>query len=121
LAGRVQQRAAAVAGVDGRVGLDEIGQGRALDRDVTADGRDDPARDRVGELAQAAADGDGGLADLDGRRVADRGGGEAGRLDLDDGEVGQRVDAVDRGVERAAVLEVDGQARGVAGDHVMVG
>ena len=30
------------------------------------------------------------------RRVADRGGRQAGRVDLDDGEVGQGVDAVDR-------------------------
>ena len=38
-------------------------------------------------------------------RVTDRCGRQAGRVDLDDGEVGEGVDAVDRGVERAAVLE----------------
>ena len=92
-----------------------------LDVDAPADGRDDPARDRVGELAERAADGDRLLADLDRRRVADRGGRQAGLVDLDDGEVGEGVDAVDRGVEGAAVLEVDGQLRRVAGDDVVVG
>ena len=93
----------------------------ALDGDAPAEGRDDPARDGVGERAERAADGDRLLADLDGRRVADRGGREAGRVDLDDGEVGERVDAVDRGVEGAAVLEVDRERWRVAGDDVVVG
>ena len=84
----------------------------ALDRDGPADRRDDAAGDRVGERAERAADGDGLLADLDRRRVADRGGRETGRVDLDDGEVGERVDAVDGGVKGAAVLEVDRQRRG---------
>ncbi len=43
-----------------------------------AEGRDDAAGDRVGELAERAADGDRLLADLDRRRVADRGGRQAG-------------------------------------------
>ena len=42
-------------------------------------------------------------------------------VDLDDGEVGEGVDAVDRGVERAAVLERDRQLRRVALDDVVVG
>ena len=113
LAARVEQRAAAVAGVDRRVGLDEVGEHAALDRDAPADRRDDAARHRVGERAERAADGDRLLADLDGRRVADRCGRQAAGVDLDDREVGERVDAVDGCVERAAVLEVDGQLRRV--------
>ena len=72
-------------------------------------------------VAERAADRDRGLADLDGRRVADRGGRQAGRLDLDDRQVGQRVDAVDGCVELAPVVEVDGEARRIALDHVVVG
>ena len=37
----------------------------AVDRDAPAERRDDAARDRVGERAERAADGDGLLADLD--------------------------------------------------------
>ena len=58
--------------------------------------------------------------DLDRARVTDRRGRESGRVDLDDGEIGERVDAVDGGVERAPVLEVDGELGGVAADDVMV-
>ena len=92
-----------------------------LDRDAATERGDDPAGDRVRELAERAADGDGLLADLDRRRVTDRSGREPGRLDLDDGQVRQRVDAVDGRVERAAVLEVDRQLLGVTGDDVVVG
>ena len=55
-----------------------------------------PLVTRVGERAERAADRDDQLADLERVRVADRGGRQAGRVDLDDREVGQRVDAVDR-------------------------
>src|SRR4029079_8754738 len=66
LAGRVEQRTAAVARVDRGIGLDQVRQGRAvLDRDASAKGRDDAARDRVGECAERAPDRDGLLADLD--------------------------------------------------------
>ena len=51
-------------------------------------------------VPEGAADGDRLLADLDRRRVADRGRRQAGRVDLDDGEVGQGVDAVDGAGER---------------------
>ena len=46
------------------------------------------------------------------RRLADRRRRQAGRVDLDDREVGERVDAVDRALELAAVLELDRQLRG---------
>ena len=69
-----------------------------------------PAGDRVRVGAQRAADGDRQLADLERRRVAERRRRQAGRLDLDDGQVGERVDAVDRAVEVASVLELDGRA-----------
>ena len=78
VAARVEQRAAAVARVDRGVGLDQVVEVAALDVDAPAERGDDAARDRVGELAERAADGDRLLADLDGRRVADRGRREAG-------------------------------------------
>ena len=73
-------------------------------------------------LDQRASDRDRLLPDLDGRRVADGGRRKAARpLDLDDGEVGEGVDAVDGGRKGAAVLEVHTELRGVAGDDVVVG
>ena len=119
--GRVEQRATTVAGVDGGVGLDQVGQRARCGVDAAAHRRDDPARDRVRELAQRAADGDRLLAHLDRRRVADRCGRETGRVDLDDGEVGEGVDAVDGRVEGTAVLEMDGELRRVARHDVVVG
>ena len=54
LSARIEQRAAAVAGVDRGVGLDEVAQDVAgLDRDGAAKRRDDPAGDRVGERRRA--------------------------------------------------------------------
>ena len=64
-------------------------------RDRAALGRHDPARDRVRVRAQRAADGDDQLADLERIGLADRRGRQARGVDLDDREVGQRVDAVD--------------------------
>ena len=50
--------------------------------------------------------------------VGDR---EVGLVDLDDGEVGQRVDAVDAALELAAVLELDLVSWSRALDDVAVG
>ena len=76
----------------------------------------------LGERAERAADGDRRAGRPGSRRESPIGGGrQAGRVDLDDGEVGQGVDAVDRRRERAAVLELDRQLLRVAGDDVVVG
>ena len=60
------------------------------------------------------------LADLERARVAERRGRQARAVDLDDREVGQGVDAVDRAVEHAAVVELDRQAV-AALDDVAIG
>ena len=71
-------------------------------------------------MPERAADGDHELADLERVGLADRGGRQAGRVDLDDGEVGQRVDAVDRAGQDPAVLELDVELL-AALDDVVVG
>ena len=71
-------------------------------------------------MPERAADGDDQLADLERIGFADRGGRQVGRIDLDDGQVGQRVDAVDRAREDAPVLELDVELL-AALDDVLVG
>ena len=83
-------------------------------------GRHDPARDRVRIGAQRAADGDDQLADLERVGLADGRRRQAGRVDLDDGQVGQRVDAVDGAGQDPPVLELDVELL-AALDDVVVG
>src|SRR6185295_9441984 len=91
VAGAVEQRAAAVAGIDRGVRLDEAVEGRrpagrlVLDRDLPVEAGDDPARDGFRVAAERAADGDGRLTNLESCRAADRGGLEARGVDLDQG------------------------------------
>ena len=120
----VNERTTGVAGVDGGVGLDEVGVGgdvvrglslrllRALQR------RDDAARDRLLE-SERAADRHHELPHLQvlgrtrlGRRIA-------AAFDLEDGEVRGGIDAHDGGL---LVLEPDGDDDPVGAlDHVVVG
>ena len=127
LAVAVEQRAAGVAGVDGGVGLDEVraaGWRRRLVMSETTMVRSRPLTmpevTDARELAQRVAHGDGQLADLERGRVAQLGGRQAGRVDLDEREVGVGVDAGDRAVEGPAVGEHDADLVGVL-DDVMVG
>ena len=92
------ERAAGVAGVDRGVRLDEVVQGR--DRRRSRWSR--PLADTMPLVTEfeyvpsglpMAID---ELADLERVGVAERGDRQVGRLDLDDGEVGEGVDAVDR-------------------------
>ena len=75
----VDQRATAVARVDRGVGLDQVDRSFAATGELVADGdraierRHDAARDGLRELAQRAADCQHRLADLDLRRIAQRG------------------------------------------------
>ena len=71
-------------------------------------------------MPERAADGDDQLADLERARIAERRRGQAGLVDLDDGQVGQGVDAVDRALQDAAVAELD-LHRVAAFDDVAVG
>ena len=67
-AGGVQERAAAVAGVDRRVGLDQVVERAAVGLDLAADRGHDAAGDAVRERAERAADRDDQLAHLEARR-----------------------------------------------------
>src|SRR3954466_14405547 len=123
-AGRVQQRPARVARVDGRVGLDRLVDLEAVGRlDLAPNARHDARGDRPVE-AERVADGHGGVADLDlvgvrERQRLDALRGAAG--DLDHGEVGGGVAADDlRRVVAAVVAEAD-LRRGGALDDVGVG
>jgi hypothetical protein len=124
----VDEGSAGVAGVDGGVGLD-VAAGLAGVVGVgvlTVDGADDAAGDGELEVAEGAAEGEDGLAGLETGGVAPGDGGEIVRVDLDDGEVGELVDADDLGVQDAAVMESDLDLRGsvddvVVGDDVAVG
>ena len=85
----VEQRPAGVAGVDGGVGLDEVGEvGFAVGLHVAANGGHDAGADAVA-IAHGVADGDDGLADHEVAAIAELDDGEglvAG--DLEDREVG---------------------------------
>ena len=94
LALEVEGRAARVAAVDRRVDLQEVVIGAAAD--LAAGGRDDAGGDGAAE-AERVADRDHGVADAHLAAVAegDVGQGLAG-LDLEQGEVGLLVDALER-------------------------
>ena len=66
----VEQAATGVAGVDGRVGLQQ-GQGLIIDGDFPAQGADDAAGDGAAQLAQGVADGNRGFAHAQVLAVAD--------------------------------------------------
>src|SRR4051794_38269845 len=111
--GGVEQRAAGVAGVDRRVGLDDAVDLEAVRRlDRALGGRHDARRERPLE-AERVADRDRRVADLHAQRRAERQRVELARLgvDLEDREVGRLVAAQDRGVDDVAVGELDGDLR----------
>jgi hypothetical protein len=126
----IDERAAAVARVDRRVGLDQAvqvsrdvrrGWSVAGDGDVPPQGRNDPLRGavRVGEPVRAT-DGDRHLAHLQRGRVADGRGHEIeDPVDLDDGQVRQSVHAVGRAGDPAVVREANGDGLG-PDDDVLV-
>ena len=105
----VEQRAARVAGVDRGVGLDralDLEFGQRVDRAVGR--RDDPDRERV-LLAEGAADRRHRLPDDELAVVAEpqRVQVEPVRLDLDQGDVGEGVEADDLRRDHVAVGELD--------------
>ena len=116
----VEQGATAVAGVDGGVGLDQVGEHAALAADGAAQGRDHARGDGVVE-AEGVADGDDGLAGHEVGGIAQGHGGQVmGALDLQHGQVEVRFRALDHGGELAAVLQVDHDLV-ATGDDVGVG
>ena len=116
----VDQRAARVARIDRRVGLDEEVQ--VADADPGARlGGDDAAGHGLAD-AERIADGQHQVAHLDRVGIAevDEGQAFAAGIDLEHGEVGPLVGAQQTGGELALVGEHDGDLVG-AGDHVVVG
>ena len=115
---RVEQRSAGIAGIDRRIGLDEIL--KRPETDTAAQRADDPAADRLAD-AEGIADRQHHVANLELVAVAKRGGRKAGGLDLEDREVGKRVSADHLGFV-ALVRFADGNAHIIrALDHVVVG
>jgi hypothetical protein len=106
-AGLVEQRAAGVARVDRRVGLDDLVDREAVGRlDRAPDARDDALGRRCGR-GRRVADGDRGVAHLDLARVGElqRLGvarGAAGSI-FTTGQVARRVGALDLAVDAAPV------------------
>ena len=117
-AARVDQRAAAVAEVDGRVGLDIVVQARVAQ--FAADETDDPDGHRV-DVAERVADGAHPFADPQFVGVAERHGrqvvppGNPQQRDVD-----SRIGAHHLGTKRSAIGERDGDAFSRS-DDVMVG
>jgi hypothetical protein len=83
-------------------------------------GADDADGDGVAEVAQGRADSEHGLARLEQFGIAELGIGGHFALDLDDGDVGQRVGPDQRGRRGTSILE-DHFQRQAAFDHVVVG
>src|SRR5262249_53163658 len=118
LALQVDQRAAGVAGVDGRVGLDEVLV--HVHVQATALGADDAVGHGAGP-AERGADGQDAVADLHGPAVAQFEGGQVALgVDADDGQVGLGVDLDLLGREPAAVGQHDLDLVGAV-DDVVVG
>src|SRR5690606_15400704 len=107
----VDERPARVAGVDRRVGLDEVLERRgpdlsvhrrAEDPDRAADGADDAGGDAELE-AERAAQREDPVAEGERLRVAQRRDGEVVRLDPQDGDVGARIPRDDLRLELTTV------------------
>src|SRR5262249_33250026 len=118
LAVEVEQGAAGIAAVDGRVGLNVVVVGTGID--VAVARRDDAGGDAAAE-AERVADGDNPFAQPQLVRIAEAHRLERlVRLDPQQGEVGLLIPADDLGLEPRAVVENDGDLVGFR-DDVIVG
>ena len=119
LAVHVQQRAAGVAFVDGGVRLQQV-HAVALVVDAALDGGDDAAGQRETEfLTQRVADGGHAVADLQRGAVAEDGGRETLRFDLQHSDVADGIRADELRLADAVVRKRHGRAVAVR-DHVGV-
>ena len=91
-------------------------RGGAEDVEVAIEAAHDADRDTVGELAQWVADRDRALAHAQCRRVTERQCGHVLTVHLDEGEVGEGVDAAHGAVHDGPVLEDDIDRVGIADD-----
>jgi len=95
----VDEGSAAVAGIDGGVGL-EVDHG-VIGPDLTGDGADDAHGDRIFE-AEGAAEGEDDLALADFVGIAEGEGGELGTGDFKDGDIGFAVESDELGGDEFA-------------------
>ena len=124
LCAEVDQRAAAVAGVDGGIRLDEVLEDDAgvAQLEVAASlGADDPVGDRVAQ-AEGASHGQDEVADLHLAALAQPRGDQSGRLDGQHGDVGIGIVPHFARIDSAPVgqVDLDPVGRGAA-DDVAVG
>ena len=122
LAGGVEQRTARVAGVDRRVGLQDVVDREAVGRRDLALKRRDHARRQRPFQVEGVADRVDRVADLGGARVAERERvqGQAVRVDAQHGEIVGGVLADDLRFDGLAFFEADRDLHGVL-DDVVVG
>jgi hypothetical protein len=123
LATGVEQRAAGVAGIDGRVGLNGILNGCALGaagRGQGADGADNAARHGAVE-AEGIADGVNLLAHRKSAGIGQRDRLQVGRFDLQQGQIVHLVDAHHFGGVAALIAERHLDAAVGALHHMVVG
>ena len=116
----IHQRAAGIAGVDGRVGLNEI-LILVETRQAAAAQRADNAHRHGLADTEGIADGEHNVADFQLVAVAQRDGGQVFRVNLQHGHVRRRVGADDFGGEFFAVAIADGDLDFVRAVHDMVG
>ena len=118
----VQQRAARVAAVDRRVGLDHVIDGIAVRRGDRAllDSADDPGSRRARE-PERVADRDDGVSDTHDARVPEHERRQAARarLDPEHGDVGGRIATDEGGAQGVLIGEADLDLVGAL-DHVVV-
>ncbi len=117
LAVEVHERAAAVAGIDGRVSLDEVLS--LVDADAAPLGADD-AGGHGAFQPEGIAQREDPIAYFHLVAVTQLGGSEmVGAIDAEHGEVGFGVGVDHRGLELAAVVQADGDVLAVADDVVV--
>src|ERR1019366_1002294 len=92
LAADIEQRAAAVAGVDGGIGLQEVLEGSRVARDIAFFRADDAGRHSFVE-SERRTDRHRPIANLDRVRVADGRRRQVGFVDLDDRQVSEDISA----------------------------
>ena len=120
LAARVDQRAAGVAWIDRGVGLDEVFVVGDSPFEAPVGGADDAERHGLIEL-EGIADRKHPFGDPQLRRVSPAENRQVGGVELEQGEVGERIRADDLGAELALVAEPDADVGAGAADDVIVG
>ena len=124
---RIDQGAAGVSGVDGRVSLDKAaGLASVIGVGIgPVDGAHDAARDRELEVAERASEGEHGLAGLQASRITPDNGGQVRGIHLDHREVSQFIGPYYLSRQHPAIIEGNADLGGavhyvIIGDDVTV-